>query len=77
MGWTGRVRFSTKVYFCSTASSPALKLMKPPIQWIQWNISSAIKRPERETDQSSAFNAEVKNGGIILAFSHTFLWRGA
>jgi hypothetical protein len=40
-------------------------------------ISLGVKRPEREADHSNPSSAEVKNGGVILSFRHTFSWRGA
>jgi hypothetical protein len=45
----------------STASRPALRPTQPPIQWGPRCLSLGIKRPERESDHSPPFSAEVKN----------------
>jgi hypothetical protein len=42
-------------------SSPrALESTQPPIQWVPRALSSGIKRPGREADNSPTANAEVK-----------------
>jgi hypothetical protein len=71
----------------STASRPTLGPFQPPIQWVSGAISSGIKRPEREANQSPPCSAEVKNGravpplpiyrnGLVHRDNFTFTLRG-
>jgi hypothetical protein len=66
-----------KVFLFSIASRPGLGSAQPPIHMVPGAISPAVKRPEREADHSSPFNAEVKNGGAIAPLPHISSWRGA
>jgi hypothetical protein len=45
----------------ATATRPALGPIHLPIQWVTGALSSAVKRPVRETEHSPPSGAEVKN----------------
>jgi hypothetical protein len=45
---------SVKNFLFSTSSRPALGSTQPPIQWEQGTHSLGVKRPERETNQTSS-----------------------
>jgi hypothetical protein len=61
----GSILGKNKGFVFSIASIPALRPTYPCIQWVPGPISPRVKRPKRETDKSSPFSAEVKNGGAI------------
>jgi hypothetical protein len=44
----------------NNSSRTALGPTRPPILWIPGALSLGVKRPERETDHSPPFSAEVK-----------------
>jgi hypothetical protein len=50
----------------STASRPALRPTKPPLQWIPGALSPGVKRPGLEADHSSISSAEVNNCGAVF-----------
>jgi hypothetical protein len=50
-----------EIFLFTTASIPALEPTQPPIQWVPGALSLGVKRPGREADYSSPYNAEVKN----------------
>jgi hypothetical protein len=50
---------------------------QPPIQWELGALSPAVKRPERDSDQSPPSNTEIKNGEAILPFPHESSWLNA
>jgi hypothetical protein len=63
-GWMTGLRFPAGIgifFPFHTASSPALGLTQPPIQWVPGGLSLRVKRPGRETDHSPPSSAEVKN----------------
>jgi hypothetical protein len=60
-----------------TASRPSLGPTHPHIQRVLGTLSSGVKRPGREADQSPRFSAEVKNGGAIPPLPHMSSWRDA
>jgi hypothetical protein len=47
------------------------------IQWVPGEISSAVKRPDREADHSPQRSVEVKNGGGIPPLSGMSSWHSA
>jgi hypothetical protein len=48
------------IFLFATASRPALRPTKPPVQWVEGALSVGVKRPEREADDSPPPSAEVK-----------------
>jgi hypothetical protein len=69
--WAGglRVRIPArqKNHFFTKTSRQALGLTRPRIQWVPWVLSSEIKRPGRETDQTpSSAEAENKRSHISV-----------
>jgi hypothetical protein len=66
-----------KIFLFSTASTLILGPTQPPIQWVPGAFSVAVKRQEREADQSSPFSAEVMKGGAIPPLPHMFSWHTA
>jgi hypothetical protein len=65
-----------RIFACFTESRPAKEPIRPPIQWISALILSGAKRPGREVDHSSPFDAYVKNGGAKPPLPHMSSWRG-
>jgi hypothetical protein len=63
-----------EIFLFSTPSRPALGPTQSPNRWEQGAISTEVKRPELEADQSPPFSAEVKNGGAIAPLSHISPW---
>jgi hypothetical protein len=49
-----------KIFLLSTSSRPVLGFTQPPIQWVPGAISTGVKRPGREAENSSQTSAEVK-----------------
>jgi hypothetical protein len=47
-----------KIFLFSTSSRSALGPTQPPIQWVRVAISSGVKRPRREADNSPPTGAE-------------------
>jgi hypothetical protein len=60
-----RLPAAAKVFTFSTESRPALGPNQPPIQWVP-----AVKRPDREADNSLPSSAEVKNGEAVSPLPH-------
>jgi hypothetical protein len=54
----------SKIFLFSTVSRPALRPIKPPIQWMPVVLSPGIKGQEPEADHSPPSTAKVKNGGV-------------
>jgi hypothetical protein len=51
-----------RMFFFATVFTPTLESTQPPIKWVSGERgSSAVKRPERESDHSLSSSAEVKN----------------
>jgi hypothetical protein len=49
-----------------------------PIQYVLWDLSLGVKRPERKADHSPPTSAEVENKWIyIYPFPDTSMWRCA
>jgi len=47
------------------------------LEWITGVLSAGVKRPEREINHSSLYNAEVKNEGLYFYSPNTFMaWIG-
>jgi hypothetical protein len=65
-----------KSFLYNAESGPPLKLTQPLIQWVPEALSSWVKRPERESDQSPPSSAELNNCGGIHLLPHTSSWRG-
>jgi hypothetical protein len=53
-----------------TASRQALRPTQLLTQWTPRALTSGVKRPERETDHSPLFSAEVKNASSFTPFPH-------
>jgi hypothetical protein len=72
-GWSsspGRV----KNFLFSTSPRPSPRPTQPPMQWIAWVLSPAIKRPGREADHSSPTSAKVKKIWIYTSTPpHAFM----
>jgi hypothetical protein len=47
------------------------------IQWVLGALSMGIKRLGREADPSPPSCEDVKNGGAVPSFLHTYSWRAA
>jgi hypothetical protein len=62
-----------KIYLFSTASRPAVGPTQPPIQWVLGEISSGVKRQEREADHSPPSRAEANNGVAISPPPYVFM----
>jgi hypothetical protein len=79
MGWTAGVWFPTKArdfsLFHSVQTGPEAHSASYPMG--AGGSFPKGKAAGRETDHSSSFSAEVKNGGDIYALPHKFSWRGA
>jgi hypothetical protein len=56
----GSVPFRGKVFLSSTTSRLILGPTQPPIQWIQWVLSTRAKRYGREADHLILSSANVK-----------------
>jgi hypothetical protein len=56
----------------SMSSWPALGHTQPTLQCVAYNLSSEIKRPEREADHSRPANAEVKKMWICSTIPRYF-----
>jgi hypothetical protein len=48
-------------FLFATASKPVPGPTQSPIQWVQGDVSPAVKQPGREAYHSPLFRAEVKN----------------
>jgi len=62
-----------EIFLLSTASSPALGPIQPPIQWVPGALSLGVKRPGLEADQSPPSSAFTLNTAIwvaVLYFQH-------
>jgi hypothetical protein len=66
-----------KIFFFSSASTPALSPIQFPIQWVPGVLFPWVKRQGREADHSLAYSAEVKKGGAIALFHHMYSWHSA
>jgi hypothetical protein len=55
---------------CFTASRPALRPTKSPIQWVLETLFPGVKRQGFEADHSLSSSAEIKNGGAISPFPY-------
>jgi hypothetical protein len=82
MGWTIDVlwfdsRRGLGIFLFTTASTTALELTQPPIQWVPGALSLGVKRPGREADHSPPSSAEVKECvELYLTFPRTLSWSG-
>jgi hypothetical protein len=65
-------RGNDDIFLFATASRPALGPTQPPIQWVPGSLTPGAKRPERETDNSPQFSAEVKNAWSYTS-THTYV----
>jgi hypothetical protein len=54
------VQVGSRIFPFSKSPRPALESTQPPIQWVPGALSSGIKRPGREADDSPLTSAEVK-----------------
>jgi hypothetical protein len=66
-----------EIFLFSTAFGSALGLSQPLIQWVSGTLSSGVKRPGSEADNSPPSSTEVKNGEAIPPRPHMYSWRGA
>jgi hypothetical protein len=57
-----------------TYPMPALGPTHPPIPWVAGALSSWLKRPRLEADDSPPSSVEVKNGGATLALFYMSSW---
>jgi hypothetical protein len=64
-------------FLFSTASTPDLGPIQPPIQCVPRAISPGVKRPGREADHSPPSSAEVKKVRAISALFHMSSWNSA
>jgi hypothetical protein len=62
------------MYLFSATSTPALWLTQPPTQWIQGNISTGVKRQEREADHSPPSSTDVNKVGAIVPLPNKPSW---
>jgi hypothetical protein len=61
--WGGRV----KNFLFSTSYGLAVEPTQPPVQWVQRNLSSGVKRLGREAGYSPPANAKVKKMWIYTS----------
>jgi hypothetical protein len=52
-------------------SRPALGLTQPPIQWVPWDLSQGVKRPERKADHSPPSSAKFKE--CVVLYLHSII----
>jgi hypothetical protein len=76
-GWGLIPYMRQHIFLFSIAVRATLGLARSPIQWVPGALYPEVKRPKRETNQSSPSSAEVKNSGAIPPLPHKSLWRGA
>jgi hypothetical protein len=72
----GSITGREKIFLFTTASIPALRPIKPPIQDVLGVISQGVKQPRREADHSPTYISEFKKGGAIPILSMS-LWHSA
>jgi hypothetical protein len=60
------------IFLFSTASRPTLGPIRPPIQWVQGDVSLGTKEQGCEAHRSPSC-AETKNGGAIPPLPESFL----
>jgi hypothetical protein len=63
-------------FFSSPQRQTGSGATQPPIQWVLRANSPRVKRPGRESNQSSTTSARDKNGGATSPLSHMSLWYG-
>jgi hypothetical protein len=72
-----RVPIGARIFLLSTSFRPVLGPTHPPMQWVPGALSSVVKRPGRETDDSPPASAEVKTRGSMHPLPYTPSWRCA
>jgi hypothetical protein len=72
MDWMirGSIPLMSKILSFST------KRLESPVEWVPDVLCRWVKRSERELDQSSPFNAELKKHWGYTSILHLQLWRG-
>jgi hypothetical protein len=71
-GWQGSIPAGIKVFLSSKTFRPALVRTQLSMKRAPGAVSPGLKRPGLEAGNSPLFNAEDKNGEVILSLSHTF-----
>jgi hypothetical protein len=76
-GWSrGRSPCRVNNFYFSISSRPALGSIQPPSQWITRAISSGVKRPGREDDNSPPSRAEVKKTWFYASYTSLIQLQG-
>jgi hypothetical protein len=72
----GSIPSGSKIFLYSTATTLALVLIEPSIQWVPGVLSRRVKRPGCEADDSPS-SVEDENGEAKPPLPHASSWCGA
>jgi hypothetical protein len=68
----GSIPGKGKIFLFSKASRPALRPIRPPIQWVPGTLSPGLKQRGLEANHLSPSSAQVKNCGAMLPLHGKF-----